>query len=102
MKLCHELIICGDAEVSIYNLAGAAPEMLWNWRAMDDPALPPELNSRFGATDECKPVGDDCILITASTGGVALVECPTRKAVFGAYVPNAHSATLLPGNRLAV
>jgi hypothetical protein len=42
------------------------------------------------------------ILISSSSGGVALVNRLDQKLLFYAYVPNAHSIELLPNNRIAV
>ena len=54
-------------------------------------------------TDECKPVdGNSKILITSSGGGVVLADRETKKTLFYAYAPMAHSAELLPGNRIVV
>jgi len=70
---------------------------------VDRPEIPDPIRQRFRSTDECKPVdGGRRILITSSGGGVALVERETGKAVFWASVRNAHSAEILPGNRVVV
>ena len=62
-----------------------------------------EMRVNFNSTDECKPVnGGTQILVTSSGGGVALVERATAAVVFYAYVPNAHSADMLPNNKIAV
>jgi hypothetical protein len=42
------------------------------------------------------------ILITSSGGAVALVERSTLKVLFYAAAPNAHSAEVIPGNRVVV
>ena len=61
------------------------------------------MKKRFNTTDECKPVhGGHGILITSSGGAAALIERATGNVVFYAHVPNAHSADLLPNNRVAV
>jgi hypothetical protein len=90
-----ELIVCASDEVSILQLRqGAAPEKIWHWRGPD---------KRFAYTAECKPVdGGSRILVACSTDGVALVERATGRTEFEATVTNAHSAELLPGNRIAV
>ncbi len=100
-----QLVVCGWDEVFVFDLG--APDnpggKIWSWRAKDRPELPAELHARFATTDECKPVdGGRRILITSSSDGVALVDYPSGKVVFHATAPNAHSAELLPGGRIAV
>jgi Family of unknown function (DUF6528) len=100
-----QLVVCGWDEVFVFDL-GATDNpggKIWSWRAKDRPELPAELHSRFATTDECKPVdGGRRILITSSSDGVALVDYPSGNVVFHATAPNAHSAELLPGGRIAV
>jgi hypothetical protein len=98
-----ELVLCGREEVFILDATDpGAPRKVWSWKASDRPELPEAIRKQFGATDECKPVEEGArILVTSSGGGVALVERATGKALFWASVPNAHSAELLPGGRLA-
>ena len=101
-----ELILCGWDEVFILEVGApesTPPPKVWSWRAKDRPELPDHMRDRFRTTDECKPVGDGSrILITSSAGGVALVERASGRAIFWAIAPNAHSADLLPGDRVAV
>ena len=97
-----ELILCGDKEVFILDLA-AGGRKVWGWRAEDRPEIPEDLRKRFGTTDDCKPVdGGASILVTSSGGAVALVERATGRAVFWAAVENAHSVEMLPGGRILV
>ena len=58
------------------------------------PRGPPQTASRFGAARGS--------LITSSLSGIALVERARKQSLFYATGENAHSADLLPGNRLAV
>jgi hypothetical protein len=99
-----DLIVCGADEVFILNLRDpAGPRKIWSWRAADRPELPEPFRKKFGSTDDCKPVdGGRKILITSSGGAAALVERPTGKVLFYAAAPNAHSAEVLPGNRVVV
>ena len=112
-----KLICCGWDEVFVLDLAQEPPGKVWSWRAAERPELA-AVADEFRTTDKCKPVDlqgtaaeRSCdrpdghsthVLITSSSGGVAVVERGTRKAVFHTSVPNAHSAELLPGGRLAV
>ena len=102
----NELILCGGDEVFALKVGESdkiSTNKVWSWRAKDCPNLPENLRHKFGTTDECKPVeGGKKILITSSGGGVALVERASGKALFSAFVGNAHSAEMLPGNRVVV
>lgn len=101
-----ELIICGWDEVFIIDTGSkkqGPPVKLWRWKAEDSPELPEHLKELFDTTDECKPVDRGRkILITSSGGGIALIDRKSKKAIFYAIAGNAHSAEVLPGNRLAV
>jgi len=96
------VIVCGSAQVFEGPLtqrdgkASFQPE--WTWRPEDSDGLPLQLRSNFAGTDECKPVdGGKEVLITSSSGALALVSYKTRATLFYASVRNAHSAALLPG-----
>ena len=99
----NELIVCGADEV--YGLEvppSGEPLKAWGWKAKDAPELPELVRKQFGSTDECKPVAGGRVLVTSSGGGVALFDRASRRAVFWASVVNAHSAEMLPGNRVVV
>jgi len=96
-----ELLVCGWDEVYILNL-DAQPRKVFSWKAQDRPELPAAFKDKFRTTDECKAVAGNRILITASSSGVALVERATGRAAFWGLCANAHSADLLPGERIAV
>ena len=108
----RELIVCGWDEVFILDLdakpdadatSAKNPRRVWSWRAQDRPELPAEFKPLFKTTDECKPYDEGArILITSSGGGVALVNRADGRVLFHARVTNAHSAELLPNNRVAV
>lgn len=106
--MADELILCGADEVFIIDIdptspPAEAPKKIWTWNVSDSPRIPAAYKNRFRNTDECKPVaGGRQILITSSSGGVALIERKNKKALFWAYVGNAHSAEMLPGGRIAV
>ncbi len=103
----RELLTCGRERVHIVDLnardAQGAPKIIWTWQAAGRVDLPAEYHALFRSTDECKPVdGGRRILITSSSGAVALVERATGAVVFYGRAVNAHSADLLPGGRIAV
>jgi len=96
------LIVCGGDEVVIVDLR-ESPKQIWSWRGADRAELPEPFRKKFGSTDDCKPVdGGRKVLITSSGGAVALVERSTGKVLFYAAAPNAHSAEVIPGNRVVV
>jgi hypothetical protein len=101
-----ELIVCGWDEVFIIDADASGPnavKKLWSWRAADRPELPEAFRGLFRTTDDCKPVdGGRRILISASSGGCALVERETGNVLWYARVGNAHSIEMLPGGRIAV
>jgi hypothetical protein len=100
-----ELIACGDENVVVFDKkksSGDSIVKVWEWTASISEGLPMDYHAFFNSTDDCKPVGQNQILITSSSGGVALVNREDKKTVFYAKVPNAHSAEYLPGDRIVV
>ena len=56
-----------------------------------------------GSAGTCKPVdGGKRLLVSSSSGGCALLELPSGKALWWARVANAHSIEAVPGDRIAV
>lgn len=102
----EELIVCGWDEVFILDVRTpikSPPRKVWSWTAKECPNLPAELIGAFRTTDDCKPVaGGSQILITSSSGGVAVVDRATKRSLFHARVANAHSADVLPGGYVVV
>lgn len=103
----HELLVCGGSKVVIVNahdLSDTIPEIIWSWDATKAPDLPEAYSKTyFEKVDECKPINKGKqILITSSSGGVALINRKDKKVLFYAFVPNAHSAEMLPNGYIAV
>jgi hypothetical protein len=105
----NELILCGWDEVFILDMSqpqSGKPKKVWSWQANGHADLPwYGQDVGFGATDECKPVDGGRKILVTSSGlgvGVALVDRASRKVLFWARAENAHSADLLPGDRVAV
>ncbi len=102
----EELIICGWDKVSILDMSGElgdTPRTIWSWKAEEQSDLPSDFGTLFRTTDECKPFKNGRqILITSSSGAAVLVDRETGRVPFCARAVNAHSADLLPGNRVAV
>ena len=103
----QELLVCGDSQVLIVDLQrskDSIPAVVWRWDARQAAALPEKYRlSYFKSVDDSKSVaGGKHILISSSSGGVALVNRADKKVLFYAHVPNAHSIELLPNNRIVV
>lgn len=103
----ENLLMCGDDRLMIIappGLVGDSAKVLWQWRVEEAAnQLPEEYMKRMVPLDECKQVGDGSrILMTSSGGGVLLLDKETRRSLFYAHVPMAHSAELLPGEKIAV
>ncbi len=99
------LYACGDDEIREYRVSdGAVASDVWRWRAADAVDLPESYRQTLLAKiDDCKAVdGGRSILVTASTGGVVLIDRESGRVSFRATSPMAHSADLLPGGIIAV
>lgn len=102
------LFVCGSPEIFVVDSsdptsATATPKKLWRWCAAEAADLPAALRDRFGMTDECKPSADGrLVLVTSPGGGCAAVSYPAGRVLWSARVVNAHSAELLPVDRVIV
>ena len=99
------ILVCGDSKVLLVDYAkskDSIPEIIWNWDAHLAQDLPEEYRSRkFNSVDDCKAVNNgEQILVSSSSGAIAIVNRHDKKVVFYADVPNAHSIELLPGNKI--
>jgi hypothetical protein len=99
------VLVCGDSKVLIVasdNGNSPAPEIIWSWDAHSTNALPPGVSpKKFNTIDDCKAINNGHqILVSSSSGAVALVNREDKNVVFYAEVPNAHSIEILPGNRI--
>lgn len=104
-----ELIFCGDNMVYMID-AGLADEtgykdaVTWSWDATTAAQTLGLAAARCNHIDDCKPVDNGKkLLITSSYEWCVLLDIATKEILFHTTAaPNAHSAELLPGNRLAV
>lgn len=99
--------VCGGGEVKIIDMELSEGENLhevWSWRIDEKTdGLPEEYSNYLDPLDECKFVDKNRkLLLTSSHSGVVLIDLKTKKNLFYARVPMAHSADLLPNNRVAV
>lgn len=98
------LYACGGDQIREYRIESGRSVEVWRWRAADATDLPARYRTALLAhIDDCKPVdGGRGILVTASTGGVVLIERVSGRVTFRATAPMAHSADMLPGGMIAV
>lgn len=99
--VAQQLVACGWDEVFVLDVTDV-PRKVWSWRAATRPELPEAMRTKFRTTDECKPVDGNRLLITASSDGAALVDRATGVALWWGECGNAHSAELLPGDRIVL
>jgi len=98
-------LVCGDYAVHVVDLEksrDSIPHVIWTWDAQRATDIPKNMRGKFRTVDDCKSVRNgSAILISSSSGAIALVEMKTKKVLFLASVPNAHSIELLPGDLVA-
>lgn len=101
-----DLVACGGDKVVMIDSRRSTPDkahITWTWKVGDAMDLPEEYRKIMVPLDECKPVkGGRQLLITSSGGGVALLDVASKKVLFYAQSPMAHSAEMLPGGKVAV
>lgn len=99
-------MVCGDSRVLIVDYTkshDSIPEIVWIWDAHLAKDLPEDFRTKkFNTMDDCKAISNGKqILVSSSSGAIAILNVADKKVVFYAEVPNAHSIELLPGNLLA-
>lgn len=98
-------LVCGDSKVLLVDYAKSkegTPSVIWTWDASKAADLPEDYKRRFQTMDDCKVVDKGkSELVSSSSGAIALLDSKSRKVLFLATVPNAHSIELLPGNLIA-
>jgi len=102
----RELIACGDDKILIIDedaSNGTDVKIVWSWKVSDAASQLPEAYQQYlWGVDDCKPVDGGRNILATAGRGVVLIERATKKCLFYAYTPNAHSADVLPGGRIAV
>ena len=101
-----KILVCGDSKVLLvdyHQSKDSTPAVIWSWDAQEAADLPEQYRKKmFNTMDDCKPVnGGKQILVSSSSGAIAIINLADKKVKFLASVPNAHSIALLPGNRIA-
>ena len=102
----REIIVGGDDVVMIldfHNSADSVKKVNWYLKMSEVPDMPDTMIRHMKTVDDHKSVDNHTkILICSSSGGTLLLDRATKKCLFHAITPNAHSVEYLPGNRIAV
>ena len=103
----NHLAVCGGKEVRIIDMQSSHSDnvaQVWSWSVEDKTqGLPAEYAEYLTPLDECKFVdGNRKLLLTSSSSAVVLLDIKSKVCEFYARTPMAHSADLLPNNRIAV
>lgn len=100
------IFACGDDKVLMIDQEKSTAdhlEVIWKWKASDTRGLPKVYLPLLASIDECKPInGGEQLLVTSSSGATLLLDRRSKKALFYAQTPMAHSAAYLPGDRITV
>jgi len=104
------LVICGSTFVSVVQPdqipAGGSylKGIIWDFDARDICNLLGLSQSNMDHIDDCKPIeGNSKLLVTSSSHWSVIIDYATRNIDFWTtHSNNAHSAEVLPGNKLAV
>lgn len=104
-KKTQKFLVCGDTEVIHvdYSLSrDTTPYVIRRWDARKAMELPADYRlNKFKSIDDCKPARrGKQLLISSSSGAVAVLDLRKNKVTFYASVPNAHSIAMLPNKRL--
>jgi hypothetical protein len=95
--------VCGDSKVLLVdynNSKGDTPDIIWSWDSKTATDITEEFRAKFKTVDDCKTY-DDEVLVSSSTGAIAVIGMKDKKIRFYAEVPSAHSIEMLPGDLLA-
>ncbi|MBO9613067.1 MAG: hypothetical protein J7619_10255 [Dyadobacter sp.] len=99
-------LVCGDSKVLVVDYSksrDSIPKIKWSWDAHQAIELPEHFRTKlFNTMDDCKAVrGGKQLLVSSSSGAIALLNVRDKKVLFRASVPNSHSIELLPGDLIA-
>src|SRR5690606_30316582 len=79
------ILICEQSQGRVIIVDSASQGLMWEWKAAE--ALPASEAKWFSEIDEAKPVyNKKYVLLTASSGGAALVRVADKKIMFYANV----------------
>ena len=105
-RIQKSFLVCGDSKVLLIDYEGSRdtiPKVSWNWDAHSAKDIPEEYRlKKFNSMDDCKPDHNgERVLVASSSGAIAIIEKKTRKVMFYANVPMAHSIEMLPSGFVA-
>ncbi len=98
-------LVCGDSKILLVdytNSIDSIPKIMWSWDAHLAEDLPELYRTRlFNTMDDCKSINNGkSILVSSSSGAIGIIDMASKKMVFKAQVPNAHSVAVLPNNKI--
>ena len=104
-----QLLVCGDNKIYLLDAelavtSGYRNAILWEWDAKKYASVVGLSENNMIRLDDAKPVDDNKkILATSSKGYAVLIDKATGDVLWYSNIStNAHSAALLPNNRIAV
>lgn len=102
----NQILAGGSNRILLYEQdnSSSAFVKIWEWSPDQSNLLPKKYqDSYFNHIAECKPLFEsNSIMVTASTGGVAIINRASSEVSFYTRVRNAHSIEKIPGNKIAV
>jgi len=101
------IIACGGKQVYILDADKSDTEKLdivWQWNSDEvvQSGIPEIYSKYLPALDECKVVDNNTKVLLTGGKAAVLLDKKTKKGLFYAYTPNAHSAEYLPNNKVVV
>lgn len=100
------IVVGGDSKVLIVEFPehenDTVPRIVWSWDAHLANDLPFIYRTRrFNSVDDCKITPDKKhVMVSSSSGAIAMISIENKNVTFLADVPNAHSIELLPDNKI--
>ncbi|MBT5185715.1 MAG: hypothetical protein HOM01_02830, partial [Kordiimonadaceae bacterium] len=101
-----EVILGGENRVIILDykkLQNGIKQINWQLTTTEIDGLPDDFDLKLMEVDDQKSVDENSkILISSSASAVVLIDRETKKLLFYAIAPNAHSVEYLPNDRIAI
>jgi hypothetical protein len=106
MQAQKKFLVCGDSKVLLVDYGrskDSIPHIQWEWDASTEEKFTVEFRKKFRSMDDCKFSPDQKqLVVSSSSGGVALLTYPEKEVLFSTEVGNAHSIEFLAGGLIAV